>query len=219
MSIGIEVCSERINKSGIWWQASRNYGDAEAFECKQAVKIRDRLGSGNNGGIPLWAELKSLIGVAVESKTGTKVFFAVHTRANTKFNEHLILKSLGLDKLTSEIQVVFDEDTNLGSAEKAKELSVNKELKIRKSKSFGLVNPFNVDLVFKELLDVNVRIEDINQVFDESLKLRGGFPDTVMSNLGYRRLAFEMHPADLINAVKNLSKKTIVTKIAEYCPV
>lgn len=215
----VMICGERINNSGVWWQVSKNYKNIEVYSCRHAIKYRDRLGSGDNGGIPLWAELKSLVGVAVDSTTNMSIYFAAHTRANTEFSEPLILKALGIEAAKSNIDKILDTDVSPDSNSTHVNKSPILEPKISESDYFGKVNPFNIDLILSECMDAEVEIEDIFQIFDESLELHGGFPNTIMSNLGDRRLAFEMHTTDLINVVKKLSPKSIVTKIAYPCPV
>jgi len=209
---GVKICGERINNTGVWWQASRNYNDTEVFGCRHAIKYRDRLGSGGNGGIPLWAELKSYVGVAIDSSPETRILFAAHSRANTKFRDDLIIKALGLKIISTRIQKIFDADSTPDPAE-------NEDTKLSEQNCYGRVNPFNIDLIFKEILNEEVGLESIWHIFDESLKLHGGFPNTVMSNLGDRKLAFELHPDDLIDIIKELSPKSIVVKIAEHCPI
>ncbi len=215
----VKICGDRIDNSGVWWQASRNHNNTEVKSCKHAIKYRVRLGSGAYGGIPLWAELKTFLGVAVESSTGKKVLFAAHTRANTEFRVPLIMNVLGLDAEKATIQKIFDEDVPQEETELEANKAENKEFKLSASEYFGKINPFNIDLILSEGLGVHVGMENIFQVFDESLKLPGGFPDTVMSNLGDRRLAFEIHPDDLIAIIKKLSPNSTIAKIAAPCPV
>src|SRR3989339_121851 len=105
-------CFARINNCGVWWQPSRNYKDTMVYSCKQAVKYRVRLGSGGNGGIPLWSELKSLFGTAIDTRYNISIYFAAHTRANTAFDEPSILTSLGLDVIHSKIIKFLDPDNS-----------------------------------------------------------------------------------------------------------
>lgn len=206
------ICGNRINESGIWWQASRNHIDKEVYGCRQAVKYRSRLGSGGNGGIPLWAEVKSLIGIAIDSGTGTKRFFAAHSRANVRFVINRIVKLLGLNEESTKIQALIDDETD-------SESNGNGDGELRGQKYYGLVNPFNVDLIFKDVIGEKIEGDEIYQLFDETLELFGGFPRTVMSNLGDRTLAFEMYPSDLISSTKRMFPKTLVGKISETSPI
>ena len=171
-----------------------------------------RLGSGENGGIPLWAELKSYVGIAIDTNSNAIIFFAAHSRANTKFCKDKIVKALGLKIETTELKTIIDAEYNLENIE-------YELLKLSDQGCYGKVNPFNLDYIFKELTGNNVQLEQVHQLFDESLLLSGGYPNTVMSNLGDRRFAFELHPDDLINSIKKLSKNTTVTNISEPCPI
>lgn len=215
----VKICGDRINNGGFWWQASRNHNDTEVYSCRHAIKYRERLGSGDNGGIPLWAELKSLIGYVIESSTNSRILFSAHTRANTEFIDSLIIDALGLDCKTAQISIFIDTGTITDSIEAIQGSTASESIRFSENEWFGKVNPFNVDLIFKQCLKVDVEIQDIWQIFDESLELNGGFPNTVMSNLGDRKLAFELHPADLINIIKQLSPKVVVRKIAQPCPI
>lgn len=214
------ACSERLNSCGVWWRAIRNHKGMEAYSCRQAAKIRERLGSGGNGGIPLWSELKSRVGIAVDSTNRIKIGFAAHTRANTQFNDELLLNALGLRAENARIQmIVDDEDAALVSPTNENEVIGEDQARISGEKWFGLVNPFNVDRVLAEFTGEDVRLEDIPQVMDISLELDGGVPNTIMSNLGDRTIAFEIHTGDLISAIEQLSPRSFVAPIAEPCPV
>ena len=207
-----KVCSERINSSGVWWQISRNHKDTMAKGCRDAARKRDRLGSGENGGIPLWAELKSLIGVATDRTEDKRIFFAAHSRANTSFDNDLIIKALGLKVNFTHIQTIFSSDSDTESNEVA-------DTKLSKQNCYGKVNPFNIDQIFEELLGKDISSELLYHIFDISLNLNGGSPDTIMSNLGNRKIAFEMHPKDLIKVVKTLSPKVIISHISNPCSI
>lgn len=216
----VRSCGEKLNSFNVWWRAGWNHEKTEVYGCRHAVKFRDRLGSGGNGGIPLWAELKSLVGIAIDPIKQTKIGFAAHTRANTQFNDRHLLDALGLTSEGAEIKKVFDDETILRqSPANGDELPAAEKLKISDEKWFGKVNPFNVDQVLTEFTGKPVRLEDVPQVLDESVELDGGVPNTMMSNLGNRATAFEVRAEDLISVVKRLSPMSFVASISEPCPV
>lgn len=205
-------CVARLNDTLVPWRESMNKSGERAMSCMQAVRHRDRLGSGDNGGIPLWAELKSIVGIA-RSKTGSAVVpYAAHTRANTRINERLLVAALGLDPDDTVLQSIFDEDKEIDGAQP----TVSEELRER---WFGLVNPFTADLVLSDLGNLDLSLPDIVQVFDTSLSLSAGVPDTVMTNLGDRTRAMELSPDDLVGAVRTLLCPTHVGRISGPCPI
>ncbi len=179
----------------------------------QAARRRDRLGSGDNGGIPLWAELKSIVGIARSKAGEAPLPYAAHTRANTRIDERSLISALGLDPDQTVLQSILDADAELDDG---RPTAVPREMRER---WFGLVNPFTADLVLAELGGLDLSLTDVVQVFDASLSLPGGVPDTVMTNLGDRRRAMELAPADLIGAVRGLSGVTRVGDIAVPCPI
>ena len=226
--IPIEVrdCGARIDSCGAWWQASVNRGNSseihnknserngekwapkKVHSCREAAQFRNRLGAGSNGGVPLWVELKTRIGQAVDIKTGAKILFAAHSRANTEFDNAAIIKSLGLDPANAEIRTELNTDS-----------SIDEKSTLSNNKYFGKFNPFNVDWILSEALGNDVKIEDVCQIFDSSVILNGGFPNTMMTNLGHRKFAFEMHPKDMISSIKKFSQNITVTNIARPCPI
>jgi aspartate racemase len=206
-------CIARMNETGVPWHASVNKGRERAMSCMQAVRHRDRLGSGDNGGIPLWAELKSIVGIARGKAGSAPIPYAAHTRANTRIDERSVISALGLDPDETELQSIFDEDDGI---EDGGLTSVPQEMRAR---WFGLVNPFTADLVLSELGGVDFALPDVVQLFDVSLSLPGGVPDTVMTNLGERTRAMELAPGDLIRAVRELSCPTHIGEIAVPCPI
>src|SRR5207248_2222913 len=136
------------------------------------------LGSGGNGGIPLWAELKTLVGLVTDEAGEMLAGFAAHTRANTRFDDVSIVKALGFDPDVANLRsFVHGEDDGAPG--------VDDELR---SRWFGRVNPFNVDAVLADMIGTEVVITDVRQVVDTSLELPGGTPDTVMTNVGDRTL-------------------------------
>lgn len=208
-----ELCVSRLSEAGRPWGESLNEGSEPAWSCMHAIRQRDRLGSGKNGGIPLWAELKSIVGIARSSDGKTTVPYAAHTRANTRIDEQSLIPALGLDPEETTLQSILDEDAEYSEGRLATGLREMRE------RWFGLVNPFTADWVLSELGELDLSLADVVQVFDTSLLLPGGVPDTVMTNLGDRRRAMELAPADLIGAVRALSCETHVREIAVPCPI
>ncbi len=206
LSPEVIFCAKRINFGGKWWLPSINKGHLEARECRQAVTIRTRLGSESSGGIPLWAELKSVAGMAVSSRTGETVYFAAHTRANTEFDYVAIVKSLGLDESIYHARAISASDESGGKL-------ADDEMNI-----FGRVNPFTIDSTIKRY-NPDIKFDEIAQIFDMSLFLFGGYPDTVMSNMNDRKYAFEMHPKDIFETISLLGAKTCKATIAEPCDI
>lgn len=179
----------KLQHSDMWWIERKNSflrGEPqEAFSCGQAVTVRDRLGSGESDGVPLWYELKSEIGELVVKSTGQRIHYAAHTRANTKLDRAAILAALGISAVESD--VVFD--TNLGDSAEKKD-----------SEIFGLVNPLNVEMLF-EASGQKIAAGDIVQIFDESLELSSGYPNTLMTNIGIRTAAMEFRFKEFFNLV------------------
>lgn len=206
------LCVSRLNEAGRPWRESLNQGGGLALSCMHAVRHRDRLGSGKNGGIPLWAELKSIVGIA-RSGDGRTVPYAAHTRANTRIDERLLISALGLDPETTSLQSIHNEDTESDPGSSATTLEERRE------RWFGLVNPFTVDRVLSELGGLDLSLSDVVQLFDVSLSLPAGVPDTLMTNLGDRTRAMELAPADLIGAVRALSCTIHIEEIAVPCPI
>lgn len=208
----VRDCGDRINTCGFWWQPSVNCDEngkpRKVSSCREAAQFRNRLGAGGNGGIPLWAELKTRVGQAVDTQAGTSTLFAAHSRANTAFDHSLIIKALGLDPSTARIQ------TELDSEAPSARWSI-----LSGSKYFGRFNPFNPDRILSESLGIDVKIESVCQIFDNSVQMNGGCPNTVMTNLGHREFGFEIHPNDLISSVQKFSQKVIVANIARPCPI
>jgi aspartate racemase len=206
------LCVARLNAAGRPWQERLNQAGRQAFSCAQAAGVRDRLGSGANGGIPLWAELKSIVGIA--SCAGKPpIPFAAHTRANTRIDRELLIGALGLDPSTTRLRSFVDQDAEYHDHPLARILTDMRE------QWFGLVNPFSVDRVLSDFEDIDCTIVEVVQVFDASLSLPGGLPETVMTNLGDRVRAMELTPSDLMRAVQAVSDTTIVCEIARPCPI
>ncbi|MHB1002117.1 MAG: hypothetical protein ACYC27_22990 [Armatimonadota bacterium] len=216
----VKTCGDRLDGGGIWWRPSRNHMSTEAWSCMHAVKFRERLGSGGNGGIPLWAELKSLVGIAIDPTTRSEVAFAAHTRANTQFNERCLLNSLGMQATTARIKKIFEQSTTKSASDADRSEPLHDEgSTLSNQEWFGKVNPFNVDSILSQFTGNSVTLREVTQIFDESLIYDGGIPNTVMSNLGARTIAFEVSPNDLIAVVKHLSPSSFVAPISEPCPI
>jgi aspartate/glutamate racemase len=196
----VSLCAKRLDDSGMPWRASWNYEKTEVFSCRHAVRFRQRLGSGGNGGIPLWAELYSLAGFVVDSQRGVKIPFAAHARANTEFRDDKIIEAVGLSKGVARIQRLVDE-TDVTS--------------VQNQPCYGRINPFSVDLVFQRTFKEQIELSGVIQLFDESLSLDGGIPNTVMTNLWDRRLAFEIEPQALMRAVTRLSPRSHTAMLTE----
>jgi aspartate racemase len=179
----------------------------------QAIRQRDRLGSGKNGGTALWVELKSIVGIAKTKDGKSTIPYAAHTRANTRIDEQLLISALGLDPQETSLQSILD-----GEAE-YREGPLSVGIKEMRERWFGLVNPFTVDWVLSELGELDLSLPDVVQIFDVSLLLPGGVPDTVMTNLGARVRAMEILPTDLIEAVRAHSCTTHIREIAVPCPI
>jgi aspartate racemase len=208
-----DLCVSRLEASGRPWRERANHRDEHAFSCMQAARVRDRLGSGANGGIPLWAELKSIMGVAVSADKARTVPFAAHTRANTTIDPDRLLRALGLDPTRASIRSFLDED------EEYPDHPLATIAKATRERWFGLVNPFTVDYALSDFAGEDLTLSDVIQVFDASVLLDGGLPDTVMTNLGARGRAMEIPPADLIAAVRSVSPAASVDAIAVPCSI
>lgn len=154
-----------------------------------------------------------MIGIA-ESRNGeTTVPFAAHTRANTRFEPSELIRALGLAPESASLRSLLDEDEGYDDSPLQRVISDTRE------KWFGLVNPFSAARALADFADLDVGLADVSQIFDRSLLLPGGTPDTVMTNLGERTRAMELSPRDLIAAVQLLSPSTLVDRIAAPCPI
>ena len=207
-----ELCVARLNAAGSPWRERHNHEGRQAFSCAQAAGVRERLGSGANGGIPLWAELKSIVGIA-SCPGEPPIPFAAHTRANTRIEPELLIGALGLDPSRTKLRSFVDQDAAYNDHRLARIIT-----DMRK-RWFGLVNPFSVDRVLSDFEDIDCTLAEVVQVIDASLSLPGGLPETVMTNLGDRVRAMELTPSDLTSAVKAVSDTTIVCEIARSCPI
>src|SRR5208282_5241375 len=175
-----EITRTRLLESGIWHNIFRNFEGRKATSCRSAITIRDRLGTGGNGGVPLWVEMKSEIGVLSNRSGDKKLFYAAHTRANSNFDRRRMCEVINLDP---------DEFAHVNNTKKDEEF-------------FGLVNPLNVDFILREYYDVPER--DVFQIFDSSLLIEEGFPVTVTTNLGNHEYGMEIKAQDLIRCIERI---------------
>jgi aspartate/glutamate racemase len=210
----VTTCVHRLDAAGYWWIPSENEGARKVRSCRQAVKYRERVGSGANGGIPLWAELKSLVGQVVDDEGKVLEVFAAHTRANTRFVPEKLLVTLGFEPGTAHLRPLVAD-----AADREEEPDEPLGLDTGDDGWFGLVNPFNVDIVIASLTGAPVDIDQITQIVDDSIALDGGIPNTLMTNLGERSLAVEIHAGDLVEAITALSPRTKVADVAEPDPI
>src|SRR6201986_1797794 len=165
------VCLARLAASGCRWTLRPNFKDIPAYGCRQAARVRDRLGSGSHGGIPIWAELKSVAAVAIPDDRSPSIPFAAHTRANTSFDWPSVLRALGLDPAHAKVRSFVDDDAEYADHPLARSV---REMRLRWR---GIINPFTVDLALSEYEDTDLGPGDIAQVFDTSVTQFGGLPD------------------------------------------
>lgn len=197
------VVAGRLKDAAVPVVFADNYRESEAFSCRQAVKVRSRVGSGGNGGIPLWAELKSFVGGVFDANGGLVEAFAAHARANCDFVPERLLEILGHEssKHTVKELVPSEGSPNEGDGES--------------DSWFGLVNPFVVDLVISEMTGTHVALQAVRQVVDYSVDLNGGVPDTLMTNAGSRTRSIEMTPTDLVRGLSAVSPATVSGQVCE----
>ena len=79
-----------LSKHSVGFLLSRN---SEARSCREARDKRNRLG---HVGIPLFDELKSLVGEVV-TESGNTELLAVHCRANYEINDEKLCSLLGVE--------------------------------------------------------------------------------------------------------------------------
>lgn len=208
------ITTERLRASDVWHQVWPNSAGAEARGCRDAATVRNRLGSAEHGGVPLWAELKSEIGFVVRRSTGERLYYAAHTRGNTCVDRERIAAILGVEFSDCDFQIRIDKDAV--DAERATDSE--RDGAKGDSSVFGLVNPLNIDVLFR-IEGHEVTATDIYQLFDESLRLEAGHPRTVTTNSGRRVEAFEIAAEDLIAAVTKLFPRTKVGRFSYPDPV
>lgn len=199
------ITEERLQSTGAKWKLQENYNGQSALSCRQAVTIRNRLGSGEHGGVPLWTELKSQIGKAITGNS--TIWFACHTRANTGFSISKLAKFLKID----EGQIQLDGIEGLSNANVEEDAQHHSNI-------FGLVNPFNIDVIF-ESFGVVIDPDQFLQIFDKSVLIDGGYPNTLTTNVGDRRYAIEMAGKEFISKTKHIFPKTVVEDISSFDPI
>lgn len=160
----IEFCSTKR----IGFVLSRN---TYAGNCRDARSKRYRLG---HIGIPLYDEMKSIIGSAKDAN-GNIIIIAMHCRG------HMAIDFKRVSQLC-EMQTLV---TSLPENELLESFGMK----------FGTVNPI--------LLDLNSN-ERVLNVFDSGLlKPMSRFPGTMMTNAGDHTWGIELDPRDLITSTKN----------------
>jgi aspartate racemase len=211
----VDLVVGRLAATGVRWLRSLNEGGAEAMGCKQAARVRERLGSGENGGIPLWAELKSIVGCIRSRQSGESVgYWAVHTRANTTVDLARLAVVLRCDPKHTSVELLFEEDDD--TEERG---GTAKAMRPEEAHWFGRVNPFLVDRALRDIATTNVRIDDVLQIVDTSLWLPGGVPDTVLTNIGTRTEAVEMRARHVLRAICSVSPRSRKARVAVPDPI
>lgn len=203
------ITVSRVEASGAWHVLRENKrkknGEAmEARSCRQAVTVRDRLGSAETGGVPLWAELKSELGVAQCSETGAVRYYASHTRANTVTSRKRLAEALQMDPESCQFSNVF--------AEKVGD-DIDADVDI-----FGLVNPLNVDEIFR-ILGLDVDIREIWQLVDDSVYWDAGYPNTLVTNCGRRDMALEMYSSGIFRSLSKYFPRTKRQSFSDFDPI
>lgn len=158
----IQYCVE--NKIG--YLLSKNQ---YAGTCRDARSKRYRLG---HVGIPLYDELKSIVGVTVD-KNGSDFFIAMHCRGHMEIDFKAVQSVLGLE---NEIQILSEEllDQKYGL-------------------EFGIVNPIS--------LCVN-SLGSLLQIFDCGLLTPiSKYPGTMMTNAGNHYFGIEFDIAQVIKSI------------------
>ena len=142
-----------------------------AGNCREARERRYRLG---HIGIPLYDELKSIVGKSKDSN-GNELFIAMHCRAHMEIDFSTVKSMLNLSE---DIVILSDE-----------------ELKCKFDLVFGTVNPI--------LLQSNANC-NIVQVFDKNITIPiSKYPGTMMTNAGDHTWGIEFEPKELIKHINN----------------
>ncbi|QPH56017.1 aspartate/glutamate racemase family protein [Pontivivens ytuae] len=202
-----EVTTSRLEQTGAWYvvrknKLKKNGEPMEARSCRQAVKVRDRLGSGETGGVPLWSELKSEVGVAECEVSGTRRYYACHTRANTILNRERLAEALELDPQNCSFSRIIDED-----GDDKDEIDF-----------FGLVNPLNVDQIMK-IVGLDCTTDEIWQLIDDSVFWEEGYPNTLVTNCGRRDMALEMFSSGLFRSLTKYFPRTKRGSFSDFDPI
>jgi aspartate racemase len=168
MPVCIRNIIEFFVSNGIGYILSRN---KYAGTCREARNERNRLG---HTGIPLYDELKSIVGEARDN-TGEIVVIAMHCRGHMEVDFNIVKELL---KLSSNINILPVEELNR-----------------RFGLAFGTVNPV--------LLQVNSKCPLI-QMFDIGVtKPISKYPGTMMTNAGSHTWGMEFDPNVLIENLSN----------------
>ncbi len=140
-----------------------------AGNCRDARSKRVRLG---HKGIPLYDELKSIVGISKDN-TGKTIILAMHCRGHMAIDLKQVEK---ICNFQSEISQLAED-----------------ELMSRFHIKFGSVNPFLLDYESKQSL---------LHVFDRGiLKPLVRFPGTMMTNTGEHTWGIEFDPRDLVGLI------------------
>lgn len=158
----IQYCVE--NKIG--YLLSKNQ---YAGTCRDARSKRYRLG---HVGIPLYDELKSIVGMTVD-KSGSQIFIAMHCRGHMEIDFKAVQSLLGIK---NEIQILSDE-----------------LLAQKYGLEFGIVNPIS--------LCINSS-GSLLQIFDDGLLTPiSRYPGTMMTNAGNHYFGLEFDIAQVIESI------------------
>lgn len=195
------VTLQRLGTSNVWWKKNININDSIAESCRQAVTVRNRLGSNSTEGVPLWSEIKSEIGYVSDDKR--KILYVSHTRANTEIDEKKVKLIFGFDPETSSINRLLSGEDDKDRVS---------------SPYFGLVNPFNADEIAKALGHPSQKLT-VFQVLDNSLFLNAGFPNTLLTNLGSKTESLEIHASDLLAILRDNFRNVEVGDISNPCHI
>jgi len=201
-----EIVKNRLKTSKGWWHIDDNYKQKEVYSCRDAVRFRNRLSSGE-AGVPLWVELKSQLIKIRDIYRNNEFYVAMHSRANMRFDLSLLPAILGLEAKN----VIMD--NFIGDNDKEPENVVQNVSSI-----FGLVNPLNVDKILSSQ-GMPIHKSKIIQIFDTSLLSPAGYPDTVVTNAGIRKKYLEITPHALIDCVKRYFANTRIERCAVVDPI
>lgn len=191
------IINQRMTDSGQWFIQNKNKDDSVAKSCRQAVIVRNRLGSVQGLGIPLWAELKSELRLFRKQNSDSYIAIACHTRANRQLrpDDHKREDILRAVDLCVEDWTVLERE------------------KSRDSGLFGLVNPLGIDASVK--MSKPDFDGEIYQVFDESLFIKGDIPETLITNDGSYTGSIEFSADGIFEATKLYFKNVIRANVCE----
>ena len=157
-----------------------------AGTCRDARSKRYRLG---HVGIPLYDELKSIVGITVDS-AGNSIVLAMHCRGHMEIDYHAVQELLGHD---NEISVLSENN-----------------LKEWYNLEFGIVNPF--------LLDIK-SMGEIVQIFDVGVMTPiSTYPGTMMTNAGGHYWGIEFDVRKIVLGIKGSKVAPIAKQDKELLP-